>query len=573
MKKDDQMQEQGADDEREGRALAQSLPAKPAPHVSLQGEGSWANLLTLLEVSPDALVLVDSAGRIASVNSQTEALFGYPRSELEGEALEALLPERFRAAHLLHREQYATSPRTRPMGAGLALYGRRKDGSEFPVDISLSPLLFDGTLHVLGAVRDITVRRRLEEREHAAREAAEARLALLQLVLDELPTCVYFVQGEEARLVLANRAAVTLWGSEWPTGQPMQDFLTAHHIHLFDTNGQALPPTAFATLRALHEGQTVFQHQEIIRHADGISLPVLVNAVALAPHLLAGLETGGGNRHISSAEPAALVVLQDVTSLKEAEQLKDQFIWLVAHELRNPLAALKGFATMLLRHSQGDKGTALASWQQEALAELDLAANRLNRLTEDLLDVVRLQAGRLMLHRESIDLVNTIRHVIAQMGQSSDRHQLTFSTSLSHLQAQMDRGRIEQVLVNLLTNAIKYSPDGGSVEVALQLASEWQEALISIRDQGIGIPQAEQAQLFGRFVRASNSQTQGISGTGLGLYLCRELVSQHGGDIWFESTEGAGSTFFLRLPLSQSTTAPSISPPTSSSEGDQTTLR
>ena len=87
----------------------------------------------------------------------------------------------------------------------------------------------------------------------------------------------------------------------------------------------------------------------------------------------------------------------------------------------------------------------------------------------------------------------------------------------------------------------------------------------------IGIPQAEQAQLFGRFVRASNSQTQGISGTSLGLYLCRELVSQHGGDIWFESTEGAGSTFFLRLPLSQSTTAPGVSPPTPSSEGDQST--
>src|SRR5579864_4155891 len=92
MNEDDQKRERGADDEREGRALARSLPAKPAPHVSLQGKGSWANLLTLLEVSPDALVLVDSAGRIASVNSQTEALFGYPRSELEGAALEALLP-------------------------------------------------------------------------------------------------------------------------------------------------------------------------------------------------------------------------------------------------------------------------------------------------------------------------------------------------------------------------------------------------------------------------------------------------------------------------------------------------
>jgi signal transduction histidine kinase len=181
--------------------------------------------------------------------------------------------------------------------------------------------------------------------------------------------------------------------------------------------------------------------------------------------------------------------------------------------------------------------------------------------------VVRLQARRLALHRESIDLVNIIERVIAQMSQSSDRHQLTLSTPLSHLVAQVDRGRIEQVLVNLLTNAIKYSPSGGSVEVTLQVMPGRQEALISIRDQGIGIPQAEQAYLFGRFVRASNSQAQWISGTGLGLYLCRELVSQHGGEIWFESTEGAGSTFFLRLPLSPSLSVPDVADPSPSSEG------
>jgi len=542
--------------EREGITDTRSLPPPHAPVVSLPAEVREAFLWTLLEVVPDALVIIDSAGRIALGNSQAEGLFGYPRSELEGLPLEVLLPERFHAAHMLHREGYVASPRTRPMGVGLSLYGRRKDGTEFPVDVSLSPLLLDDELHVLGAVRDISARRGLEERERDARETAEARLALLQLILDELPTSVYFVQGEEARLVLANRAAVTLWGTEWPTGQPMLDFLTTYHIRLFDTNGQALPPAAFATLRALHEGKTVFQHQEVIRHEDGTSLPVLVNAVSLDQHLLAGLESGGGNRQISSAEPAALVVLQDVTPLKEAEQLKDQFIGLVVHELRNPLAALKGFATMLLRHSEGSKGTALTSWQREALTEIDVATDRLNRLTEDLLDVVRLQAGRLVLSRESIDLVDITRRVIEQMGQRSDRHQLTLSTSFSHLQAQVDAGRIEQVLANLLINAIKYSPAGGSVEVTLQLLPGGQEALISIRDQGIGIPQAEQAHLFGRFVRASNSQAHGISGTGLGLYLCRELVKQHGGDIWFESAEGAGSTFFLRLPLSQSISAP-----------------
>jgi len=214
MNEDGRQQDQGADDEYEERFFDYSLPVSEGPHVSLQGKGSWVKLLMLLEVSPDALVMVDSVGRIASVNSQAQVLFGYTYSELEGKMLESLLPERFWAAHVLHREQYATSPRTRPMGAGLELYGRRKDGSEFPVDISLSPLLFDGALHVLAVIRDITARRRLEARERAARETAEARLVLLQLVLDELPTCVYFVAGSQARLVLANRAAVALWGSE-----------------------------------------------------------------------------------------------------------------------------------------------------------------------------------------------------------------------------------------------------------------------------------------------------------------------------------------------------------------------
>ena len=127
---------------------------------------------------------------------------------------------------------------------------------------------------VLLAMEDITQRR-------AAERQVEHRLAFLQHLLDALPSSVYLVQGAEARLVLANRAAAVLWGAEWRVGQPMLDFLERNQIRICDTQGKALPPAAFATVRALAEGQTVIQQQEVIHHADGTTLPVLVNAVAI----------------------------------------------------------------------------------------------------------------------------------------------------------------------------------------------------------------------------------------------------------------------------------------------------
>lgn len=612
-------------------------------------------------------------------NRQAEAMFGYRSGEFEGQQLEVLLPERFRTIHVAHRERYAAAPRARPMGAGLQLFGQRKDGVEFPVDISLRPVVRDNMPHVIGAIRDmteqrraeqervlqlqhirlqnelinrshdailvrdligrvlswnrgaeelygwteqealghliynllktrlpnsradvdamlervgqwegelthtrrdgstlvvesrqvlvrdennqpmavleinrdITERRQLEQAEHAAHVETAAQLSFLQQALDALPSGVYLVYGYDARLLLANRTTSTVWGAEWPLHQPMQEFLATNHIRLFDGRGRPLLPDEYATLRAVQKGEMTLQQQEMIRRPNESTLPVMVNAVVLPSPLLLEkrLQGAEGAEQRPENAPTALVALQDVTALKEAEYLKDEFVGIAAHELRTPMAVLKGYADMLIVQTARQHGPALAEWQQEALEEIKQATARLVDLTEELLEVTRLQAGRLILYCTPTNLIALAQRVAEHLQKTTTRHPIEVRASQPSLVADVDPGRIEQVLFNLIGNAIKYSPRGGPVIITLWEEATGQAIHLSIQDHGIGIPERQQAQIFGRFVRAENAQTWGISGTGLGLYLSRELAEQHGGHLWFESEEGVGSTFFLTLPI------------------------
>ncbi|HZU68726.1 MAG TPA: ATP-binding protein [Ktedonobacteraceae bacterium] len=498
-------------------------------------------LRSLIEAVPDALLLIDEQGKIVLVNHQAEQLFGYSRQEFLGLDLEYLFPERFRTQHLQHRYTYLQDPAVRPMGPGLELYGRRKDGSEFPIDVSLSPMQTIAGLFIISSIRDITGRRRLEQ-------AAHTHLTLLQAVIDALPSGVYLVQGKEAELIVANRAVSKIWGATWIPGQPLQDFLQTHHIQVLDSNERELAYDQFAITRAIRTGQPILQYQEVIRHADGTRLPILFNAVAFAPEYLQDLlatdvQSGG-----------VLVIMQDITPLKAVEQMKDEFIGLAAHELRTPLAALKGFVEMLVLQTQRGKGPALADWQDEALAEIQVATSRLMEFSEALLDVTRIQAGRLILNVRYTDLVDLLQKVVQRVQASTQQHTLCLHTTAETFLVPIDALRIDQVFFNLLSNAVKYSPGGGVIEIDIRLDQQGREAIISIRDHGIGIPEHQQSLLFQRFIRADN--TQGIIGAGLGLYLCREYIERHGGHIWFESVEHQGSTFFVSLPLPAHTWSP-----------------
>lgn len=385
--------------------------------------------------------------------------------------------------------------------------------------------------------------------EQQARAEAESRRVLLQKVIDELPSGVYLVRGRDAKLVLANHAAQEVWGAHWSEGQTMSDFLASSGTQIVGSGGRPLEASDLATIQALGTGEAIRHYQEVVRRPDGTSLPVLLNAVALDPAMLEDSKSHTGVH--SSREPVALVVLQDVTAIKEAERLKDEFIAIAAHELKTPMASVKGYADMLVRHSQQDGATTLEPWQTEALETIDQATNRLVELTEDLLDVARLQAERIQLHIEPHDLIALARRVVKRFKMASDKHALSLVSSDEFVVASLDVRRTEQIVGNLLSNAIKYSPDGGSVTIMIEQDETSRIAKLSVRDEGIGIPANQQVILFNRFARADNARERGIAGTGLGLYLCRELVELQGGQLWFVSEEGCGSTFFLTLPLAE----------------------
>lgn len=247
---------------------------------------------------------------------------------------------------------------------------------------------------------------------------------------------------------------------------------------------------------------------------------------------------------------------RDLTERKETERLKDEFLTIASHELRTPITSLKGSAQLMLRRFRlaGQKGnlgdqpcTMDHSRDVKQLEVLDAQADRLSQLVGELLDISRLQAGALDLHLEETDIIHLAREIIEQLQTTTSHHHLRLRAPSEALRARVDGGRIEQVLTNLIDNAIKYSPNGGDIEIIVM--NDGDRAVVSVKDSGIGIPPQETGKLFDRFYRGKGELLRKRPGLGLGLYLSQEIVKRHQGTIWAKNNQNGGSTFSFSLPL------------------------
>ncbi len=233
----------------------------------------------------------------------------------------------------------------------------------------------------------------------------------------------------------------------------------------------------------------------------------------------------------------------DITRFREAEELKSTFVSVVSHELKTPVALIKGYANTLAREDAHWDGDTL----QEGLQVISEESDRLNGLINNLLDASRIQAGGFKLERCDVSLPKLAASVVENFRTQTDKHsfQLDFPDGFPTLSA--DDERLRQVLNNLVSNAIKYAPAGGEIRIG-----GWRDGAsvtIYVADQGIGIPYAEQSKLFQRFYRVDSSLRRSTQGAGLGLFLCRSIVEAHGGRIWLRSEPGKGTTVFFTLPI------------------------
>jgi PAS domain S-box-containing protein len=491
-----------------------------------------AHKAEIVEASLDCIISMDHEGRITEFNPAAERTFGFSRAAAIGQPMASLIiAPSLREKHRVGLARYLATGEGPIIGRRIETTAVRADGTEFAVELSVIRIGTGSRPSFTGFVRDISERARLRTSEER-----------LRTVLEASPDDPAQLKDASGRWLEANRAALELFGLVDVDYRGKTDAELARIAH---SHAESLLGCTVTDEMAWAGGQRS-RMEETMRDADG--------SVRTFDVIKVPIFDAEGDRNV------LVILTRDISARKRAEaerarlleeaqraiRVRDDFLLVASHELRTPCTSLTLAVQSLVRYASTGRFPALADKHaQLMLGACDRQIRHLNQLVDRLLDVARLQSGRLQLELEPVDLAALTRDVLGSMADLAIRAQcaLELLGAERPVVGRWDRARLQQVIVNLLGNALKYGA-GKPVEVRLEATPS--RARLSVRDSGIGIAAHDLPRVFEPFERAVPAKE--FAGLGLGLFVVRQIIDAHGGSVRVESSPGAGSTFVADLP-------------------------
>ena len=490
---------------------------------------SETRVRAILNTVGEGIIMINERGGIESYNPAAQAIFGYRQEELLGRNINILMPASQRTAHNRYLSRYLETGEPHILGQNREVVGCRKDGTDFPMELSVNELWLGGERKFVGVVSDITQR---TQSRHELMEATQSR----QAILDSANLSI-IATNPQGIILSFNHAAERMLGY---SADEVVGKLTPAVIHDPDEVAKRAGELSRELGYTIEPGFEVFVAKARLRltdenvwtyiRKDGSRFPVLLSVTAI--HDEADLITG------------FLGVGANITERQKIDQMKNEFISVVSHELRTPLTSIRGSLGLLA-------GGVAGALPDQAKSLIDIACNnsdRLVRLINDILDIEKIEAGKMEFRMETLDLMTIVHQAVQDNNGFADERGVGIEISqATDVQVRADHDRLIQVMTNLLSNAVKFSPRASQVSIAVTAEKPW--ARISIKDQGAGISDEFKERIFQKFAQADGSDTRSSGGTGLGLNICKALIGRMGGRIDFETSPGAGTTFFCDLQI------------------------
>lgn len=536
-------------------------------------------LAHIIVLSEDAIISMNEVQRITMFNPAAERMFGYQASEVLGKPMDMLLPARFVKVHQAHIERFIKSPDViRPMHLRGDIYGRRKDGTEFPAEASISKSDLGDEIMLMVRMRDVTERKRYESAmldalSHTQELYEFSRQAGATRTLNEL-----------LRVLLANRhfagctrVGILVFDHPWDDRLLPPEY--AEMVASINRDERTAEPAlsrfkldmnwfiqSDLRTRPLFIGDVLTEPglparaREVLSQLGGHSFALFpLNAggelYGLLAFQFASPDSVGAEdmRHVEGLVDQAAVAIRNIrlfeaeaNARREAERANEmrlRFLAMISHELRTPLTSIKGFITTLLAED--------VSWdkqsEREFLSIADQEADKLTDMIDQLLDLSRLEAGMLNIRPVPRTMESIVATAMKQLQAITPEHELRIDVPDILPKVRADSQRIAQVLTNLVGNAAKYSP--ANTRITLTACRVGNDIQVNVSDQGPGISPEDRAQIFEPFQRGHSTPVRRTKGSGLGLAVCKGLIEAHGGHIWIQDPDSPGTTVSFTLPV------------------------